>query len=94
MLGSDRTVTELVLYTNKLGSTPRLPTMRNVWLSSVDRALIYLGYSMNMINHFDELEKEALIIDEYLFRLREDTEDVAPLSIEDMADYIISYQRS
>lgn len=25
-LGSDRTVTELVLYTNKLGSTPRLPT--------------------------------------------------------------------
>ena len=26
LFGSDRTVTELVLYTNKLGSTPRLPT--------------------------------------------------------------------
>jgi len=68
--------------------------MRNVWLNKVDKALLYLGYSFNMINHFDEQEKEALIIDEYLFRLKEDTEDIMPLSIDDMADYIINYQRS
>jgi hypothetical protein len=67
--------------------------MRNFWLNKIDKALIYLGYSFNIINHFDDKEKEALIIDEYLFRLKEDTEDVAPLSIEEMADYIIDYQR-
>lgn len=67
--------------------------MRNVWINPIDRALLWLGYNINLINLFDDREKEALIIDEYLFRLREDTEDVAPLSLEDMADYIIQYQR-
>lgn len=67
--------------------------MRNVWLNKIDRALLYLGYSFNMINRFDEKEKEALIIDEYLFRLTEDTEDVAPLSLEEMAEYLIDFQR-
>ena len=52
-----------------------------------------MGYSFNMINRFDEKEKEALIIDEYLFRLTEDTEDVAPLSLEEMAEYLIDFQR-
>lgn len=47
-----------------------------------------------MINAFDDKEKEALIIDEYLFRLKEDTEDILPFSVEEMADYIIDYQRS
>jgi hypothetical protein len=68
--------------------------MRNVWLNKIDKALLYLGYSFNMINAFDDKEKEALIIDEYLFRLKEDTEDILPFSVEEMADYIIEYQRS
>lgn len=68
--------------------------MRNVWLNKIDKALLYLGYSFNMINAFDDKEKEALIIDEYLFRLKEDTEDILPFSVEEMADYIIDYQRS
>jgi hypothetical protein len=67
--------------------------MRNFWLNKVDKALLYLGYNLNVINMFDDKEKEALIIDEYLFRLKEDTEDIAPLSLEEMADYIIDYQR-
>jgi len=67
--------------------------MRNVWLNRIDRALVWLGYSVHMINMFDDKEKEALIIDEYLYRLKEDTEDVAPLSLEEMADYIIAFQR-
>jgi hypothetical protein len=67
--------------------------MRNVWLNNIDRALLYLGYSINVIEMFDDKEKEALIIDEYLYRLKEDTEDVAPFSVEEMADYIIDYQR-
>ena len=66
--------------------------MRNVWLNRIDRALVWLGYSVHMINMFDDKEKEALIIDEYLYRLKEDTEDVAPLSLEEMADYIIAFQ--
>lgn len=68
--------------------------MRNVWLNKIDKALLYLGYNFNMINAFDDKEKEALIIDEYLFRLKEDTEDILPFSVEEMADYIIDYQRS
>lgn len=68
--------------------------MRNVWLNKIDKALLYLGYSVGIIDAFDDKEKEALIIDEYLFRMKEDTEDVAPLSLEEMADYIIDYQRS
>jgi len=48
---------------------------------------------MHIISLFDDHEKEALIIDEYLFRLKEDTEDVSPLSLEEMADYIINFQR-
>lgn len=67
--------------------------MRNFWLNKVDKALLYLGYNLNVINMFDDKEKEALIIDEYLFRLKEDTEDVAPLTLEEMAEYIIDYQR-
>lgn len=67
--------------------------MRNVWLNPIDRALLWLGYNMHIISLFDDHEKEALIIDEYLFRLREDTDDVAPLSVEEMADYIIHFQR-
>ncbi len=68
--------------------------MRNFWLNKVDKALMWLGYGVNIINTFDEKEKEALIIDEYLFRLEEDTEDIIPLSLEDMADYIINHQRN
>lgn len=67
--------------------------MKNVWLNKIDRALLWLGYSIHMINLFDDKEKEALIIDEYLYRLKDDTEDVAPLSLEEMADYIIAFQR-
>ena len=67
--------------------------MRNFWLNTIDRALLWLGYSIHMINLFGEKEKEALIIDEYLYRLKEDIEDVAPLSLEEMADYIIAFQR-
>jgi len=68
--------------------------MRNFWLNKIDKALLWLGYGMDVINSFDDKEKEALIIDEYLFRLKEDTEDVAPLSLEEMAEYLINYQRN
>jgi hypothetical protein len=67
--------------------------MKNVWLNKIDKALLYLGYNLSVINLFDDKEKEALIIDEYLYRLKDDTEDVAPLSLEEMADYIIAFQR-
>lgn len=67
--------------------------MRNFWLNKVDRALVWLGYGVDFINAIDDKEKEALIIDEYLYRLKDDTEDIAPLSLEEMADYIIAFQR-
>lgn len=67
--------------------------MKNFWLNKIDKALLYLGYDFDIINMFNDKEKEALLIDEYLFRLREDTEDVAPLSLEEMAEFIINYQR-
>lgn len=67
--------------------------MKNLWLSKIDKALVYLGYKLGIINLLDEKQKEALIIDEYLFRLKEDTEDIAPLSLEEMAEYLIDYQR-
>lgn len=66
--------------------------MKNFWLNKIDKALLYLGYDFDIINMFDDKEKEALLIDEYLFRLREDTEDVV-LSLEEMAEFIIDYQR-
>jgi hypothetical protein len=67
--------------------------MRNVWLNKIDRALLWLGYNMTIIDYMDEKQKEALIIDEYLYRLREDAEDIAPLSLEEMADYLVKFQR-
>ena len=67
--------------------------MRNVWLNKIDKALLYLGYNLDIINIFTDHEKEALIIDEYLFRLTENTDDVMPLSVEEMADYIIDFQK-
>jgi hypothetical protein len=67
--------------------------MRNVWLNEIDKALLYLGYNINSIDMFSDSEKEALIIDEYLFRLSEKTDDVMPLSLEEMAEYIIDCQK-
>lgn len=46
------------------------------------------------INLFMDEEKEAIIIEEYLFILREDNEDCMPLSVEEMAEYIVDYKRS
>lgn len=68
--------------------------MKNVWLNSIDKALLYLGYDIHIVEMFTEHEKEALIINEYLFVLSENTDDVMPLSIEEMADYIIDFQKS
>jgi hypothetical protein len=38
-------------------------------------------------------EKEAIVIEEYLFILREDDEDCGTLSLEEMAEYIVDYKR-
>lgn len=67
--------------------------MKNVWLNKVDRALLWLGYPMETINFLDEQQKEGIIIDEYLFRLNEDREDIAPLTLEEMAEFLTTYQR-
>jgi hypothetical protein len=64
--------------------------MRNFWLNKVDKALRALGYIPEILDWFSEKEKEALIIDEYLYLLQEDREDCAPLSLDEMADYIVS----
>jgi len=62
--------------------------MWNFWLNKIDRALRALGYLPDIIKHFTEMEKEALIIDEYLYLLSEDTDDCV-LSLEEMAEYIV-----
>jgi len=65
--------------------------MKNFWLNIIDRALRCLGY--DSINSLTENEKEAILIEEYLFILREDDEDCMPLSLEEMAEYIVDYKR-
>lgn len=67
--------------------------MKNVWLDKVDRALLWLGYPMETINFLDEQQKEGIIIEEYLFRMNSDREDVAPMTLEEMAEFLTTYQR-
>jgi hypothetical protein len=67
--------------------------MENFWLNKIDKALRALGYLPDIIAMFDKPEKEALLIDEYLFILQQDREDCLPLSLDDMADFIIDYKR-
>lgn len=67
--------------------------MKNFWLNIIDRALRCLGYMPDTINSLMPDEKEAVIIEEYLFILREDNEDCSPLSLEEMAEYIVDYKR-
>ena len=67
--------------------------MKNFWLNTIDRALRCCGYAPNSINILRQDEKEAVIIEEYLFILRESDEDCMPLSLEEMAEYIVDYKR-
>lgn len=52
-----------------------------------------LGYLPGSINSMQDGEKEAIVIEEYLFILREDDEDCRALSLEEMAEYIVDYKR-
>lgn len=66
--------------------------MKNVWINQIDRALLYLEYSFDIIDQLEDDEKEAIIIEEYLFILREGNEDCV-MSLEDMAQSIIDYYK-
>jgi uncharacterized protein with PIN domain len=63
--------------------------MKNFWLSKIDKALRLLGFDQGLLDWFNDKEKEALIINEYLALLSEDRNDCAAMSIEDMAAFII-----
>lgn len=68
--------------------------MKNFWLDVVTRALRCLGYMPDTINNLLDKEKEAAIIEEYLFILKEDNEDCMPLSLEEMAAFIVAHRRA
>lgn len=63
--------------------------MINFWLNKVDKALRVLGYDISLINYFSAKEKEMIIINEYLCLLKERIDDIGPLSLEEMAEYIL-----
>jgi len=65
--------------------------MKNIWLNYIDRALIGLGYNVEQL---DTKTKEAVIIDEYLYRMKDDTEDIAPFCLDDMAKFLLRCQKS
>jgi hypothetical protein len=67
--------------------------MKNFWVNTIDRALRRLGYMPDTINGLLDKEKEAVIIEQYLYILREDNEDCMPLSLEEMAEYVVDYFR-
>lgn len=67
--------------------------MKNCWLNKIDKALRCLGYDTEIMRWFTDNEKESIIIDEYLFYLRENADDCASLSVEEMAEFIIDHKR-
>lgn len=67
--------------------------MRNFWLNKIDKALRALGYPLDVLETFTEKEKEALLVDEYLYLLKEDREDCLSMTPEEMAEYLINYVR-
>lgn len=68
--------------------------MNNFWLNSIDKALLYLGYDKALVDLLTNEEKKSIIIDEYLFKISNNNDDIGSLSLDDMADYIIDCQRN
>lgn len=68
--------------------------MDNFWINNSNKVLRHLGYDYNTIMNLSEKEKETIITEEYLYRIRMEAEDFMCFSVDEMAEFLVGYYRS